>query len=60
MSNAFAMTIIMSHDGGDDDLGLSGRDELLGTVECASAGPVGKSFTAVRFFHLATVFRLMP
>jgi hypothetical protein len=27
------------------------------TVEWASLGPVGKSLTAVRFFHLATVSR---
>jgi len=32
---------------------------MLSTVECAFLGPVGKSFTAVRFFHLATVFWLM-
>jgi len=28
-------------------------------VECASFGPVGRSFTAVHFFHLATVFWLI-
>ena len=32
----------------------------LNTVECASLGPVGRSLTAVRSFHLATVFWLMP
>ena len=30
------------------------------TVDLASLGPVGRSPTAVRFFHLATVFWLMP
>ena len=33
---------------------------MLSTVERASFGPVGRSFTAVRFFHLATVFWLTP
>ncbi len=30
------------------------------TVELASFGPVGRSATVVRFFHLATVLGLMP
>ena len=30
------------------------------TVERASFGPVGRSATEVRRFHLATVFRLIP
>jgi hypothetical protein len=29
-------------------------------VEPASLGPVGKSATELRFFHLATVFWLIP
>jgi hypothetical protein len=33
---------------------------MLSTVEWASSGPVGKSLTAVRFFHFATVFWLIP
>ena len=30
------------------------------TVECGSLGPVRSSWTEGRFFHLATVFGLMP
>ena len=30
------------------------------TVECGFFGPVGRSATEVRFFHFATVFRLIP
>ena len=30
------------------------------TVDFGSVGPVGISATEVRFFHLATVFWLMP
>jgi hypothetical protein len=30
------------------------------TVDLASFGPVGRSATDVRLFHLATVFWLMP
>jgi hypothetical protein len=30
------------------------------TVDVGSLGPVGRSATEVRFFHLATVFWLMP
>lgn len=33
---------------------------MLSTVERASLRPVGRSLTAVRFFHLATVFWLIP
>ena len=33
---------------------------IVSVVECGSFGPVGKSFVAVRFFHFATVFWLMP
>src|SRR3546814_7607298 len=39
----------------DDDHLLLDRQ----IVECASLGPVGRSLTAVRVFHLATVFWLM-
>ena len=39
---------------------MTASSSMLSTVECASFGPVGKSLTAVRFFHLATVFWLMP
>jgi hypothetical protein len=30
------------------------------TVDVGSLGPVGKSATELRFFHLATVFGLIP
>ena len=30
------------------------------TVDFGSRGPVGRSVTAVRFFHLATVFWFTP
>jgi hypothetical protein len=30
------------------------------TEDFASVGPVGRSLTELRFFHLATVFWLMP
>ena len=30
------------------------------TVDLATLGPVGRSAVAVRFFHLATVFWLIP
>ena len=30
------------------------------TVDLASLGPVGRSATEPRFFHLATVYGLMP
>lgn len=34
---------------------------MVSTVEYGSFGPVGRSYTAaVRFFHFATVFWLMP
>jgi len=33
---------------------------MPGTVEWASLEPVGRSLTAVRFFHLARVFWLIP
>ncbi len=38
--------------------GISRLPEIEGdnTVECGSFGPVGRSATEVRFFHLATVF----
>ncbi len=35
----------------------SGTDS---TVDLVSLGPVGRSATELRFFHLATVFGLMP
>jgi hypothetical protein len=33
---------------------------MVQTVERAFLGPVGRSATAVRFFHLATVFWFTP
>ena len=39
---------------------MTASSSMVSTVECASFGPVGKSLTAVRFFHFATVFWLMP
>jgi len=30
------------------------------TEDFASVGPVGRSLTELRFFHLATIFWLMP
>jgi hypothetical protein len=30
------------------------------TVDFGSLGPVGRSLTELRFFHLATVFGLIP
>jgi hypothetical protein len=32
----------------------------VSTVDLGSLGPVGRSATAVRFFHFATVFGLTP
>ena len=32
----------------------------VSTVDFASLGPVGRSVVEVRFFHLATVFWLIP
>jgi hypothetical protein len=37
-----------------------GFPSLDRTLECSSLGPVGKSLTDWRCFHLATVFGLMP
>ena len=38
---------------------ITASSSMLRTVEAASLGPVGRSATDPRFFHLATVFGLI-
>jgi hypothetical protein len=39
---------------------ITASSSINNTVDLAILGPVGRSAVAVRFFHLATVFWLMP
>ena len=39
---------------------MTASSSIESTVDLGSFGPVGRSATEVRFFHLATVFWLIP
>jgi hypothetical protein len=39
---------------------MTASSSIDSTVDRATLGPVGKSAVDVRFFHLATVFWLIP